>query len=598
MKLEQGLDSMKNEMNSSESSPHVSFAEGHDELVRTRKQVRNLLVALILTVLAGIVAGTIGLRSDGLRMQAEQKVQESQQRQQEAYRRSELAGQREQAAQRNAELAGQKEQEAYQNARQALQKQQEAQQNADLAGQKEKEVQHKLAGIQIDLLAAQSQAALNESPELSLLLANEAVRMGNQAAIYNPVGQTALRNVMAKVKGVLSFKRSTSNLLLVSPDGRWLASIAGDRVWLSDLQAKNPAANIMELYGHDLAIYSLTFSPDGRWLVSGGDQTVRIWDLHAKNPGVNPLVLRGHEDWISSLSISADGRWLVSADYAGMIQRWDLQSENPNAAPLVLRGHKKVDTVVISPNGRWLASGSRNTLIRLWDLQTAGRQWDLMPKIPTVDPYQPDNAKQKMKLIISPDGHWLAASGEDTPIWLWDLQAQDPKDALRILGDPELNFTALTISPDGRWLVSAGMDGRVRLWDLQAKDPAARSVVLAQYGLGELAMSVDGRWLAVIGYNKTIWLWDLQAKDLSVPSSVLPGYESGTAALAISLDGRWLIAGDYNGVVRLWELSIESLLEQSCQRAGRNLTHAEWFQYFPPGEPYHITCPAFPEGEK
>lgn len=592
---------VKNEMSSNGSSPNVSFAGGHDESARMRKQVRNLLVALGLTVLAGIVAVVIGLRSDGLRMQAEQKAQESQQRQQEAYRRSELAGQREQAAQRNAESAWQKEQEAYQNARLALQKQQEAQQNADLAGQKEKEVRHKLAGIQIDLLAAQSQAALNESPELSLLLANEAVRLGNQAAIYNPAGQTALRNVMAKIKGVLSFKRSTSNLLLVSPDGRWLASTAGDRVWLSDLQAKNPAANIIELYGHDLAIYSLTFSPDGRWLVSGGDQTVRIWDLHAKNPGGNPLGLHGHKDWISSLSISADGRWLVSADYAGMIRRWDLQSENPNANPLVLHGYAKLDTVVISPNGRWLASGSRNTLIQLWDLQATGRQWDLMPKIPTSDPYQPDNAKERMKLVISPDGRWLAASGEDTPIWLWDLQAQDPKDALLILGDPKLNSTALATSADGHWLVSVGMDARVRLWDLQAKDPSANPVVLAHgplYGFGDLAMSVDRRWLAVIGYNKTIWLWDLQAQDLSVPPPVLPGSNVGTASLTISLDGRWLIAGDTDGIVRLWELSIESLLEQSCQRAGRNLTHAEWFQYFPPGEPYHITCPAFPEGEK
>jgi WD40 repeat protein len=323
--------------------------------------------------------------------------------------------------------------------------------------------------------------------------------------------------------------------------------------------------------------------------------------LHAQNPGVNPLVLHGHEDWISSLSISADGRWLVSADYAGMIRRWDLQSENLDATPSVLRGAEKVDTVVISPNGRWLASGSRNTMIRLWDLQTPGRQWDLLPKIPTFDPYQPDNAKERMKLVISSDGRWLAASGEDTPIWLWDLQAQDPKDALLILGDPKLNSTALAISADGHWLVSVGVDARVRLWDLQAKDPAANPVVLAQgpmYGLGDLAMSVDGHWLAVIGYNKTIWLWDLQAPDLSVQPSVLPGYESGTAALAISLDGRWLIAGDNNGVVRLWELSIESLLEQSCQRAGRNLTYAEWFQYSPPGEPYHITCPAFPEGEK
>jgi hypothetical protein len=43
----------------------------------------------------------------------------------------------------------------------------------------------------------------------------------------------------------------------------------------------------------------------------------------------------------------------------------------------------------------------------------------------------------------------------------------------------------------------------------------------------------------------------------------------------------------------LWNLDVESWIELACQRAGRNLTAAEWKQYFPDG-PYRATCSQWP----
>jgi WD40 repeat protein len=52
------------------------------------------------------------------------------------------------------------------------------------------------------------------------------------------------------------------------------------------------------------------------------------------------------------------------------------------------------------------------------------------------------------------------------------------------------------------------------------------------------------------------------------------------------------VAGD--GVIRIWRLDTAKLLEAARRVAGRNLTRAEWKQYFP-GLAYSKTFPDLPE---
>ncbi|KAJ7108486.1 WD40-repeat-containing domain protein, partial [Mycena epipterygia] len=63
-----------------------------------------------------------------------------------------------------------------------------------------------------------------------------------------------------------------------SPDGRYLATGADERIWIWDIVEKKQIRVIFE--GHHQDIYSLEFSLDGRRLVSGSDDaSVRIWDM-------------------------------------------------------------------------------------------------------------------------------------------------------------------------------------------------------------------------------------------------------------------------------------------------------------------------------
>ena len=67
---------------------------------------------------------------------------------------------------------------------------------------------------------------------------------------------------------------------------------------------------------------------------------------------------------------------------------------------------------------------------------------------------------------------------------------------------------------------------------------------------------------------------------------------------ALSQDGRVLAAANLNGEIALRRLNLSNLspgyfARLVCGAIRRNLTSAEWAQYAP-GQPYQMTCPAYP----
>jgi WD40 repeat protein len=154
------------------------------------------------------------------------------------------------------------------------------------------------------------------------------------------------------------------------------------------------------------------------------------------------------------------------------------------------------------------------------------------------------------------------------------------------------------VSPDGRWLVTSHRLEAV-LWDLTAVDtrPLRLNSVVGDAAPGVVRsvqnFSEDGRWLVTVG-NDACRLWDLLASDPTATSLELPTLWGQIEWACFTPGGRWLV-GCTSETVYLWAIRSEELLDLAARSAVRNLTAAEWSQFFG-DQPYRRTVAHLPAG--
>jgi WD40 repeat protein/serine/threonine protein kinase len=164
-------------------------------------------------------------------------------------------------------------------------------------------------------------------------------------------------------------------------------------------------------------------------------------------------------------------------------------------------------------------------------------------------------------LAFSPDGRYLAAAGQESDVWLYDLGR--PEQELALDGGAELRVPAahrlgahdnvvrsVAFSPAGDVLASAGADGRVFLWD-----PVERKVVKSLYGprngFVAVAFRPDGLRLAAAHSTGPVHVWELP-DGKRLPTLTVPGDPAALLRLAYSPKGDLLLAGDARGRLHRW----------------------------------------------
>jgi Tol biopolymer transport system component len=216
----------------------------------------------------------------------------------------------------------------------------------------------------------------------------------------------------------------------------------------SDLSVYDlPTKTVSVIYSADTLWEAPNWTPDGKFLMSNsGGKLYRI-DVTGKNPpekvGLDPSYAANNDH-----SLSPDGKWLaISAEHgraeASQVYVADANGANPRLItpkmPSYFHGW--------SPDGKWLAFvGERNNNFDVFRIPTIGGQEERL----TTDPGFDDGPD------YSVDGKWIyinsnRANGWD--IWRFPADGAGPNDAKaeRITNDAQEDWFPHP-SPDGKWI--------------------------------------------------------------------------------------------------------------------------------------------------
>jgi WD40 repeat protein len=382
-------------------------------------------------------------------------------------------------------------------------------------------------------LTADSTAALNSDPELSLLLAQEALKRNPNAAarlaFVTAMDNTTIREILHwGGKGASAIGAD------YSPNSN-LAAIGGQD---GSIALWDPATGqVRTLKADDRAVDAVTFSPNGQLLASGGnDKLINIWEVSS---GKRVQVLRGHRNLIDALDFSRDGRFLISSSYDGTVRVWVLAT----GKSIVLKDPGMVTGVGFTPNsGDVVAANESNGTTLVWSTQT----WKIVAGTQAVDVSEAPSA-----IAVSPSGRLVAIGQTDGAVRLWRWQSEPQPVTIGLEHDGILD---VAFSRDGKLLASGGINGSAEVWDVSGR--RLLQTFVGDRGIVDgISFSPDGRSLVTAGGDGTARLWKVTTDIGAVirvlrPKLRVPALVAG----AISPTGDIVVAAAPDGVIHAWHL--------------------------------------------
>ncbi|KAK1994929.1 U3 small nucleolar RNA-associated protein [Colletotrichum falcatum] len=214
----------------------------------------------------------------------------------------------------------------------------------------------------------------------------------------------------------------------------------------------------------------LASAPSARMVVGWWDREIHIWKLHSSFGGL-------YDDTAADAHASLDkNRKLLKT--------------------ILVKGESNINSAAVAHDGSLLVAAT-GTDVKAFRLQHQNPTRPSDVKLAPVAVPRPLAAHGAAKVVLSPDGGWLAAvqdgsrvlvarvtrdAGNDgavaiqKPRFLNRLRRNIPKShALGGLGNYERSITQLAFSPDGRMLASADLAGYIDTWVLQSTEDGANA---------------------------------------------------------------------------------------------------------------------------
>ena len=302
-----------------------------------------------------------------------------------------------------------------------------------------------------------------------------------------------------------------------SPDGTILAAVLKDNAKKAcSIQLWNTRTGklIRELKGHSDWLGDLVFSGDARTLISGGyDCTIRFWDVAT---GQETAKLEKHTGSVLSLALSSDGKLLASWGADSVIRVWDVETRG---LAMELQGAGRLQ---FSPDGKRLYSEGSSCIV--WNVINGERVYELDKE-----------SKGVQTAVFSPNGKWLAASGKNGDIQLYDPSTG--REVCRCNTESKAVETA-AFSPNGKWLAAGCSDDTIRLFDPLTGKEVRRWDTQSLF-VPNLVFSTDSKTIASVCFFTEcgVRFWDVETgKD----TRSLDGHRSLIEEMQLSPDGKTL----------------------------------------------------------
>ena len=199
----------------------------------------------------------------------------------------------------------------------------------------------------------------------------------------------------------------------------------------------------------------------------------------------------------------------------------------------------------------------------------------------------------------------LAAGGKGGQVTIWtDPEAQQPvKREIQIGEAVSATVASLAFDPAGTRLAIGFDDGRFAVWDLEGGKRVFDPVDAGGDSVESLAFDLQDDMLVVLladGSLNRYRLADLEAGD-SFPADLKQPILA-TSSAALTAGGRSWAIGLGTGAIQLGHTGgspplddnadPETLIQQACRIANRNLFESEWHHFIGEDVPYRKTCPA------